>query len=82
MAQTDAKETKTIAQTDEERVEVFVPRGNKNDDPNQFISVNGKNYLLPKGKASLVPKCVAEEFERSQRAQARFDETVDRLSAK
>lgn len=82
MAQADSKEAKIIAQEDEERVEVFVPRGNKNDDPNQFISVNGKNYLLPKGKTSLVPKCVAEEFERSQRAQARFDETVDRLSAK
>ena len=82
MAQADSKEAKIIAQEDEERVEVFVPRGNKNDDPNQFISVNGKNYLLPKGKTSLVPKCVAEEVERSQRAQARFDETVDRLSAK
>ena len=46
--------------TEEEREEVFIPRGTANDDPNLFVSVNCVNYLLPKGKSSLVPKPVAE----------------------
>lgn len=56
-----------------ERVEIYVPRGAQNDDPNQFISVNGVNYLLPKGKKSTVPKEVAEEYNRSIAAQEALD---------
>ena len=63
----------------EEREEVFIPRGNANDDPNLFVSVNGVNYLLPKGKSSLVPKSVAEEIRRSQRAAEKQDEKIDAL---
>ena len=65
--------------TAEEREEVFIPRGTANDDPNLFVSVNGVNYLLPKGKSSLVPKSVAEEIRRSQRAAAKQDEKIDAL---
>ena len=54
----------------EERVEIFIPRGRSNEDPNYFISVNGVNYLLPRGKKSLVPKCVAAEYNRAQEAEA------------
>ena len=36
----------------ENRVEVFIPKGYANDEPNLFVSVNGVNYLLPKGKKS------------------------------
>ena len=43
----------------EDRVEVFVPKGYANDEPNLFVSVNGVNYLLPKGKKSLVPAHVS-----------------------
>ena len=63
----------------EEREEVFIPRGTANDDPNLFVSVNGVNYLLPKGKRSLVPKPVAEEIRRSQRAAEKQDEKIDAL---
>ena len=61
------------------RVEVFVPKGYANDDPNFFISVNGVNYLLPKGKKSMVPDYVAEEFHRSQAAQERLDRTMEQM---
>lgn len=64
---------------DDGRVELFVPRGSANDDPNFFIGINGKNYLLPRGKTSRVPKFVKDEYERSLRAQERYDETMDRL---
>lgn len=63
----------------EERVEVYIERGSANDEPNLFVSVNGYNCLLPKGKHSLVPKSVAEEINRARRAQQRLDATIDAL---
>lgn len=74
-------ETRAAAQSirQEERVEIYVERGNLNDEPNLFISVNGYNCLLPKGKTSLVPKCVAAEYERSKRARQKLDATIDAL---
>ena len=32
------------------RVELRIPRSSADEDPNIFISVNGKNWLIPKGK--------------------------------
>ena len=61
------------------REKVFVPRGASNEDPNLFISVNGVNYLLPRGKSSKVPRHIAEEFNRSQRAQTRQDENIEKM---
>lgn len=63
----------------EERVDIFIPRGNANDDPNLFVSVNGVNYLLPRGKTSKVPAHIKDEIERSQRAQERLDATIDKM---
>lgn len=64
------------------REKVFVPRGASNEDPNLFISVNGVNYLLPKGKESAVPAAVAEEYRRSLRAQERSDSSAQKLMSK
>lgn len=63
----------------EERVEIYIERALGNDEPNLFVSVNGYNCLLPKGKTSTVPKSVAEEIQRSRRAQQRLDATIDAL---
>ena len=63
----------------EERVQITVPRGYANDEPNLLISVNGVNYLLPRGKTSKVPKFIAEEFYRSQKAQEALDKRVDEM---
>ena len=60
-------------------VDLFIPPREGNDDPNMIISVNGKNYILPKGKVSKVPPCVKYEYERSLRAKGTQRETVDRL---
>lgn len=68
-------------ETAEERVEIYVPAKIGNDDPNLFVSVNGVNYLLPKGKRSMVPKHIAEEIQRSQRAQQKQDEQIDMMLA-
>ena len=53
-----------------ERVRIFVPRDNSNEDQNLFIGVNGVNYILPRGKYSEVPKFVADEYNRSLEAEA------------
>ena len=63
----------------EERVEIYIERATGNDDPNLFVSVNGYNCILPKGKTSLVPKSVAEEIHRARRAQQKLDATIDAL---
>ena len=63
----------------ENRVEIFVPKGYTGDEPNVFVSVNGVNYLLPRGKKSLVPAEVAQELARSQAAQEALDKRIEQL---
>ena len=63
----------------EERVEIYIERGAANDEPNLFVSVNGYNCLLPKGKTSVVPKSVAAEIQRARRAQQKLDETMEAM---
>ena len=70
--------SKTTAQP-KNRVSVYVPRGNSNEEPNVFISVGGKNYILPKGKTSDVPPEVAEVYRRCQYYARKLDDTRDRL---
>ncbi len=65
----------------ETKVDLFIPRGGPNEDPNYPIIINGTTFLLPKGKTSKVPKYVKDEYDRCQRATERLDETVDRLLA-
>jgi hypothetical protein len=54
-------------------VDLFIPRGSSVDEPNQIISGNGKNYVLPKGKTSKVPYFVKYEYDRGQRAKEAMD---------
>ena len=61
----------------EKRVEIFIPRGAEREDPNLFVGINGVNYLLPRGKKSMVPAAVAREIERSGRAADIFYQRVD-----
>lgn len=59
-----------------EEVELYIPRISGNSDPNEVIVHNGKNWVLPRGKKSVVPKYIADEYERSVRAKQKFDEVV------
>ena len=79
MANNENKTSKATEAVTDNRVEIFVPKGYANEDPNMFISVNGVNYLLPRGKKSLVPDFVAAEFHRSQRAQEKLDENKEQM---
>ena len=57
----------------EKRIEVFIPRGSDREDPNYFVGINGVNYLLPRGKKSMVPPAVAEEIARSEHLYENMD---------
>ena len=73
---------KTNPETEEvkdDRVEVFIPKGQANEDPNLFVSVNGKNYLLPRGKMSKVPPEMAEEMRRANEAEEMMDAHIDEM---
>ena len=73
--------TNTVEETkvEEARVEIFIPKGMANEDPNFFVSINGKNYVLPRGKTSLVPPEVKAEIERARRAQDVLDEKIEQM---
>ena len=58
---------------------IFIPRGSSAEDPNYFVSVNGKNFILPKGQTSVVPRYVADEIRRSWRAQEAFEQRKQAL---
>ena len=73
-----ADNTKDTPKTPE-LVEIYVPKGAANDDPNLFIGLNGVNYVLPKGKTSKVPSAVADEFKRAMKAQEKMDEHIDEM---
>lgn len=62
--------------------DLYVPKGYANEDPNHYIVINGKRWILPKGKTSMVPSFVAEEYRRSVRAQERFDGTSEAFRSK
>ena len=55
-----------------ERVSVTLPRAREGEDKTFFVSVNGVNYLIPKGRTSDVPDFVAEEIARAQEAEERM----------
>ena len=76
MATTKTEKTKI----EEEKRRIYVDRDSSDDDPNLYVCINGRSFLLPRGKYVEVPAYVADEIERSKRAQHRYDETIDRLS--
>lgn len=64
-----------------ERVPLFVPRTESSkDDPNVLIGLNAVNYLIPRGVTSMVPRCVAEEYMRSQEANGKFMDKMNALA--
>lgn len=63
-------------------VDLFIPRGASIDDPNVIISVNGKNYVLPKGKTSKVPVFVKYEYDRAMCAKEALDVKAAEMAEK
>ena len=61
---------------DDKRIEVFIPSGGDRADPNLFVGINGVNYLLPRGKKSMVPPAVAGEIARGEKAAEQLYESM------
>ena len=74
-----AAETTASVNPAEELVDMFVDRDPSDDNPNLVIGFNGKNYVMPRGEVSRVPKYIKEEYERSKRAQYKADKTVAQM---
>ena len=64
----------------EAREEIFIPRALDGEERSLFVSVNGINYLLPRGKTSLVPTEVALEVRRAWAAQNAWDDRAEALA--
>ena len=77
-----ANNATTANATKTKLVDLFVPRGSSVDEPNVIISVNGKNWVLPKGKTSKVPAFVKYEYERAQRAKEAMDVRAAEMAEK
>ena len=69
-----------MEEKDMKREEIFIPRALDGEERSLFVSVNGKNYLLPKGKTSTVPHVVAEEIRRAWAAQNAWDDRAEALA--
>ena len=65
----------------EERVEVYIPKGGAKEEPYLFVGINGVNYLLPRGKTSLVVPAVAQELFLCRKAQEKQDANMDALQS-
>ena len=78
LAEQSMEETEQTEQTEQtpdpwERVPISTPRASDRGDPNIQIGINGVNYVIPMGARNvMVPRCVAEEYERSERAKDAF----------
>ena len=62
-----------------EMVDVFVERDPSDENPNLVIGINGKNWVMPRGESSRVPRYVADEYKRAREAQYKADKTVNEM---
>ena len=77
-----ASETTAAKASKTDLVDLTLPRGYTADEPNHIISVNGKNWVLPKGKTSKVPAYVKYEYDRSLRAKEAMDVRAAEMAEK
>ena len=73
------REIESMGLDPSDKVSIHIPRSGAHDEPNLFVSVNGINYLLPKGQTSEVPRFIADEIRRSQQAQEELDKHKDEM---
>lgn len=57
-----------------EKETVFLPRASAGESKFQYVSVNGRSYLVPKGEAVEVPKPIAEVLRNAQAMQAQAEQ--------
>ena len=60
-------------------VSLLIPRLPGDGDANVFVGINGKNYIIPKGKTVQVPNEVAEEYHRAMHAHGYSVDHIDKI---
>ena len=60
-------------------VELFVDRDPSDENPDIVIGINGKNWVMPRGETSVVPRYVTDEYRRSVAAQYKADKTAKEM---
>lgn len=50
-----------------EMVKVHIERGNRWGNKNAEVCINGKQYVIPKGRDVMLPRCVAEVIANSEK---------------
>lgn len=80
MSDTPKTESKALtAKQLRELVDVTPAAPRAGEDPNYHIAINGKTWLLPKGKTSKVPKYVAMAYEQAEAAKGTQNDTKAQL---
>lgn len=76
-------ETKTTKTTNkEELVDCYIEKVIGKEDPNYYVKINRRRWVLPKGKTSKVPAYVKAEIDRSRIAQEKLEATHAKLIEK
>ena len=70
---------KTVEPGENGRMTITLQRARPGEDATMFVCINGKNYLIPKGKAVDVPPEVAAEVLRAQAADEAFHEKAEAM---
>ena len=70
------EKTAQTAQTEEKMVKIRIPKLHDGGEEAQFVSVNGRDFLIKRGIDVEVPACVAEVLEHSATQMDRLDEFV------
>ena len=61
---------------------VLIPRGRSVEEPQQYVSVNGEAFIIPKGQKCEVPDYIAEELQRAIEAGENLELTITDLKGK
>ncbi len=61
---------------------VLIPRGKSVEEPQQYVSVNGEAFIIPKGQKCEVPDYIAEELQRAIEAGENLELTITDLKNK
>lgn len=73
------EKTEAATKKNEVLVPVFIEKGYHGEEENYLVSINGTNYLFPRGETSYVPPHVAYEIERSRKAQRHLDKKQKKM---
>ena len=61
---------------------ILIPRGKSVEEPQQYVSVNGESFIIPKGQKCEVPDYIAEELQRAIEAGENLELTITDLKGK